>query len=294
MSYSGFYVRLKIDIFGSNYLDFMSTINCLFVGDIVGKPGLNFVETWLPGLISKYKADLVIANGENVSDGKGITKKEGDILFGLGVHVITGGNHTWDKFQSQDYIKTDERVLRPLNYPRGAHGNGYYIVGTAKGNVAVINLQGRAYMQPIDCPFRLAEWVLSKIGKDVKGVIVDFHAEATAEKIALAWFLDGTVSAIVGTHTHVQTADNRILPKGTGYITDVGMTGPYESVIGMKIQPAVNRFLYQTPQKYETAEKDVHLSGVFIKIDSQTGKCEKIDRILFPEFISENIPETEG
>jgi len=265
----------------------MSTLNSLFVGDIIGKPGLSFTEQWLPGLIQKYKAEVVIANGENVAEGKGITKKEGEILFNLGVHVITGGNHTWDKFQSQEYLKTEEKVLRPMNYPKGAHGNGYYILDTLKGKVAVLNLQGRSFMQAIDCPFRSAEWVLSKIKKDVQAVIVDFHAEATAEKIALGWFLDGNVSAVIGTHTHVQTADEKILPKGTAYISDVGMTGPYESVIGMKIQAAINRFLYQTPQKYETAERDVHLSAVFMKIDMETGKATYIERITFPEFIKQ-------
>lgn len=261
----------------------MSSINILFVGDIIGKPGLNHVQTWLPGLIQKYKADLIIANGENASDGKGCTEKEGKILFGLGVHIITGGNHTWDKHQSQDYLKNEPRCLRPLNYPKGTYGNGYYISETKKGKVAVINLQGRSFMATIDCPFRTAEWILTKIN-DTKVILIDFHAEATAEKIALASFLDGKVSAIVGTHTHVQTADERIFPNGTGFITDVGMTGPYDSVIGMKTQAAINRFIYQTPQKYETAQDDIHLCGMFFKIDTETGKTIELERILFPDF----------
>jgi len=266
----------------------MSLINILFIGDLIGKPGITITETWLPGLIQKYKADFVVVNGENASDGKGITDKEGKILFDLGVHVITGGNHTWDKHQSQEYIKTEPRAIRPFNYPKGAHGNGYYIADTKKGKIAVLNLQGRTFMSPIDCPFRASDYALQKIKNETKVVLVDMHAEASAEKIALALYLDGRISAFVGTHTHVQTADERILPKGTGYITDAGMTGPFESVIGMKSIAAINRFLYQTPQKYETAENDVHINGVFFKVDSETGNTVEIERILFPDFNKNN------
>lgn len=267
----------------------MSTINILFVGDIVGKPGITLVQTWLPGLIQKYKADFVIANGENVSDGKGCTDKEGKLLFDLGINVITGGNHTWDKHQSQEYLRNEARSIRPLNYPKGTYGNGYHIGETKKGKVAVLNLQGRTFMASIDCPFRTAEWVIPKIKQEAKIIIVDFHAEATAEKIAMINFLDGKVSAVIGTHTHIQTSDERIFPNGTAYITDAGMTGPYESVIGMKTQAAINRFLYQTPQKYETAENDTHLCAVFLKVDADTGKTVEIERILFPDFIKQNV-----
>jgi hypothetical protein len=263
----------------------MSNQNILFIGDIVGKPGMDLVQTWLPGLIQKYKADVVIANGENASDGKGCTAKEGKILFDLGVHVITGGNHTWDKHQSQDYLKIEPRALRPLNYPKGTYGNGYCIVESKKGKVAVLNMQGRTFMQSIDCPFRTAEWVVPRLKAETNVIIMDFHAEASAEKIAMAYFLDGKVSAVIGTHTHVQTSDERIFPNGTGYITDVGMTGPYESVIGMKTTAAINRFIYQTPQKYETAENDVHICGFFLRVDPETGKTLELERILFPEFI---------
>lgn len=260
------------------------TTNILFIGDIVGDPGLDIVRMWLPSLQKKYRTDLIIANGENAADGKGCTEREAKILFELGVNVITGGNHTWDKHQSQDYLKKDSRALRPLNYPKGTFGNGYYIAETTKGKVAVINLQGRSYMSPIDCPFRAAEWVIAKIKNETKMIFIDFHAEATAEKLALGQFLDGKVSAIVGTHTHVQTADERILKGGTGYITDVGMTGPYDSVIGMKTDAAINRFLYQTPQKYQTATDNVHLTGVFLKVDSETGKTISIERLFIPDF----------
>ncbi|MHB8336949.1 MAG: TIGR00282 family metallophosphoesterase [Ignavibacteriaceae bacterium] len=263
----------------------MIPLNVLFVGDIIGKPGLNIVQTWLPGLIQKYKADFVIANGENAADGKGCTEKEGSILFNLGVNVITGGNHTWDKHQSQDYLRAEPRALRPLNYPKGTYGNGYIITETKKGKVAVLNLQGRTFMASIDCPFRIAEWALAKLKNETNMIFIDFHAEATAEKIAMGIFLDGKITALVGTHTHIQTADERILPNGTGYISDVGMTGPYESVIGMKSQAAINRFIFQTPQKYETAENDVHLSAMYFKIDTETGKTIEIERITFPEFV---------
>ena len=275
-----------MDIFNFHNGTIMALLNLLFVGDIVGKPGMNVVQTWLPGLIQKYKADFVIANGENATDGKGCTVKEGKVLFELGVHVITGGNHTWDRHQSQDYLKVEPRSLRPMNYPKGTYGNGYFIGESKKGKVGVLNLQGRTFMADIDCPFRTADWIIPKIKNETNIIFIDFHAEATAEKIALVNYLDGKVSVLVGTHTHVQTADERIFPGGTGYITDVGMTGPYESVIGIKTQAAINRFVYATPQKYETAENDVHLCGMFFKIDTETGKTVEIERILFPDFIT--------
>lgn len=262
-------------------------LNILFVGDIVGKPGLDMVQTWLPGLQKKYNADITIANGENAADGKGCTEKEGKIILNLGVKVITGGNHTWDKHQSQDYLKVEKRSLRPLNYPKGTYGNGYYIADTTKGKVGVISLQGRTFMASIDCPFRAADWVVNRIRQETKVIFIDFHAEATAEKLALANYLDGRISALIGTHTHIQTADERIFPKGTAYLTDSGMTGPYDSVIGMKTDAAVNRFLYQTPQKYMPATESNHLCGAFIKVDTETGKAVKIERILLPEFDKE-------
>jgi metallophosphoesterase (TIGR00282 family) len=273
------------NIFKNYFMVIMNQINILFIGDIIGKPGMDMVQTWLPGLIQKYKPDLVIANGENASDGKGCTNKEGEILFNLGVHVITGGNHTWDKHQSQDYLRIEPRAIRPLNYPKGTYGNGYYIAETKKGKVAVLNLQGRTFMATIDDPFRTSDWIIPKLKDETNIIIIDFHAEATAEKLALVNYLDGKVSFLVGTHTHIQTNDERILPMGTGYITDVGMTGPYDSVIGMKTIAAINRFLYQTPQKYETAQNDVHICGMFFKVDKDTGKTVELEKILFPEFV---------
>ena len=259
-------------------------LNILFIGDIVGKPGMDMVSTWLPSLEKKYRADLIIINAENASDGKGCTEKEGKVLFNLGAHVLTGGNHTWDKHQSQEYLKNEKRALRPLNYPKGTYGNGYSIIDTKKGKAAVINLQGRTFMSTIDCPFRTAEWIVKKLQQELKIIIIDFHAEASAEKLALANFIDGQASLFIGTHTHIQTADERILPKGMGYITDSGMTGPYDSVIGMKTEAAINRFLYQTPQKYQTATNNMHLCGVFAKVDIDTGNTTEIERILIPEF----------
>lgn len=266
----------------------MASLNLLFIGDVVGKPGMDIVQTWLPSLMQKYKSDVVIVNAENSSDGKGCTEKEGKILFDLGVDVLTGGNHTWDKRQSQDYLKNEPRALRPLNYPKGTYGNGFYIHESKKGKIGVLNLQGRTFMPAIDCPFRGADWALNRISGEAKMIFVDFHAEATAEKIAMANHLDGRISALVGTHTHVQTADERIMPKGTGYITDVGMTGPYDSVIGMKTQAALNRFLYQTPQKYETAKDDSHLCGMYFKLDTDSGKTLEIERIVFPDFVKKS------
>jgi metallophosphoesterase (TIGR00282 family) len=260
------------------------TVNILFIGDIVGKPGLEMVQTWLPSLEKKYAADIIIANGENAADGKGFTEKEGKILFDLNIKVVTGGNHTWDKHQSQEYLKVERRSLRPLNYPKGTYGNGYYIADTLKGKVAVLNLQGRSFMQPIDCPFRTADWAVNKLRQETKVIFIDFHAEATAEKLALGNYLDGKISLLAGTHTHIQTADERIFPKGTGYITDVGMTGPYDSIIGMKTDAAINRFLFQTPQKYITATGSPHLCGLFAKVDNETGATVEIERIVFPEF----------
>lgn len=275
----------------SNQKNDIMTINLLFVGDIIGDPGINITRMYLPNLQKKYQVDVTIANGENLSDGKGCTEKEAKALFELGVNVITGGNHTWDKHQSQDYLKKEPRVIRPLNYPKGTFGNGYHIFQHEKGKVAVLNLQGRSYMSPIDCPFRTCDWVLPKIKQETNVIFVDFHAEATAEKIALVNYIDGKVSALIGTHTHVQTSDERIFPNGTGYLTDCGMTGPYDSVIGMKTEAAINRFLYQTPQKYQTATDNVHMSSVFLKIDVDTGKTIEIERIFVPDFDKKTILE---
>ncbi len=260
-------------------------VHILFVGDIVGKPGLDITETLLKSYLEKYKIDVCIANGENLSDGKGILDQDASKLFSLGVHVITGGNHIWDKWQTRKLLGRESRILRPLNYPKENQGFGYTILelpGLPK--VGVLNLQGRTFLPPIDCPFKAAEWALHRIREQTGIIVVDFHAEATAEKLAMAWYLDGKVSAVIGTHTHTPTADLRIFPEGTAYITDAGMTGPYDSVLGMKKEIAIRRFIHQTPYKYEIASHDIRLCGIYLEVNGETGKTMKTEQIIFPAF----------
>jgi len=260
------------------------TLSVLFIGDIVGNPGMNAIRTFLPSFIAKYSADCVIINGENIVNGKGLTEKEANELFSLGAHVITTGNHVWENWQSRPLLASNPLVLRPINYPPGNPGRGSAIASVRDGlKVGVLQLQGRTYMSAIDCPFRAADAALAKLQAQCKMIIVDFHADATAEKIAMGWHLDGKVSAVLGTHTHVQTADARILPNGTAYITDVGMTGPYDSVLGMQKEIALKRFILQTAHKYETATDDVRLCGANVVLDEQTGKALSIEPFMFPE-----------
>lgn len=263
----------------------MSSINILFIGDIVGNAGLDAVRLFLPSLKQQRDIAFVIANGENAMEGKSISEKQYLELRELGVHIVTSGNHIWEKWHIKKLMAAEAELLRPANYPRDNAGHGYAIVPIgAAGSVGVLNLQGRTFMSPIDCPFRTAEWAVDRIREQTPIVIVDFHAEATAEKIAMGWFLEGRVSAVVGTHTHVQTADAKVLPGGTAYITDVGMTGPYDSVLGMRKDIALRRFIKQTPHKFEMATDDVHLSGVIVTIDAPTGKAVGIEPITLPEF----------
>ena len=255
----------------------------LFIADIVGKPGLDMTALYLPGLINKHDVDLVIANGENACKGKGMTESLAAQYHSIGIDVITSGNHIWDNYQVFNVFKNDPLLLRPLNYPRGLPGNGYAYFTIRSGiKVGILNLQGRTFMQPIDCPFQTARYIVEKMREEVRVIVLDFHAEATAEKQAMRWFLDGKVSAIIGTHTHVQTADERILPGGTAYITDAGMTGPHDSVIGMKKEISIRRFMMQTPQKYEIASDDVRLQGVVVEIEPTEGKAVGIERISLP------------
>jgi len=261
------------------------SLNILFIGDIVGKPGIEITETLLKNYVQKYKIDFCIANGENLVDGKGIDEPSAKRIFDLGVHVITGGNHLWDNWHAKKLLSSNENVLRPLNYPQENAGNGYVIFDLGeKGKVGVLNLQGRIYMQPIDCPFKKADWAIEKIKERTNIIFIDMHAEATAEKMALAWYLDGRVTALVGTHTHIPTHDARILPKGTAYISDVGMTGPYDSVIGMKKDIAIKRLIHQTPYKYETASHDIRICGVYLLADVETGRALKFESFVYPEF----------
>ncbi len=259
-------------------------INVLFIGDVVGEPGLKALNDYLPNLIQKYEPHLVVVNGENAADGKSITEKESVQIFVLGADVITSGNHVWDNWKSRPLLANNPKVLRPFNYPPGNVGRGYVFHALEDGTeVAVLNLQGRTFMQTIDCPFRAAEAALKVIQERTKIIIVDFHAETTAEKVAMGWHLDGRVSAVLGTHTHIQTADTRILPEGTAYITDIGMTGPYNSVVGLKKDIALKRFLLQTPFKYEMADGDNRICGAFVIINSETGKAVKIESFMHPQ-----------
>jgi hypothetical protein len=260
-------------------------LNIFFVGDINGKPGMALVSSLLKQYLQKYEIDFCVVNGENATEGKGIEESDAKILFELGVNVITTGNHLWDRWSAKTLIAKERNILRPMNYPKDNPGSGYVIYELKeKGRVAVLNLQGRTFMQSIDDPFRTADWALSKIINDTKVVLIDFHAEATAEKMALAWHLDGRCSAFLGTHTHIPTSDARILTKGTAYITDVGMSGPYDSVIGMKKEVAIRRFVNQTPYKFELAENDVRMCAVYVQVDAETGKAVKIEQVIFPSF----------
>lgn len=255
----------------------------IFIADIVGQPGLTVLSSFLPRTIRKYRPDLVIANGENGDNGRGITEELVRAYTGLGVNVITTGNHVWDKAQIRRKLKGIPHLLRPLNYPPGSGGHGSVITETNSGiKIAVVNLQGRTFLPPIDCPFRTMDRFLNNLSDSVQVIFVDFHAETTAEKIALGYYLDGRVSAVVGTHTHVQTADEKILPNGTGYLTDAGMTGPFHSVIGMDTQASIRRFLTQTPQKFIVAEDNLRINGAYLEIDSGTSKCLHIERLDLP------------
>lgn len=254
----------------------------IVIGDIVGRPGRNTLQNFL----EKYKEnyDFIIVNGENAAGGFGITSKIADEFLSWGVDVISGGNHSWDKKEFYEYLDNSERALRPHNYPEGAAGKGYTILKDRNGNkIALICLQGRAFMANIECPFKWADKLIEKISKETKNIIVDFHAEATAEKIALGKYLDGRVSTVYGTHTHVQTADERILNAGTGYITDVGMTGSQNGVIGTVAEIVIQKLLTSLPQKFEIAEGDEWLNGIELELDEDTGKCRKIKRIQWSE-----------
>ncbi|MBI5676244.1 MAG: TIGR00282 family metallophosphoesterase [Nitrospirae bacterium] len=252
----------------------------LFIGDIVGEPGRKALRNGLPPLIDKLKIDFVIANAENAAGGFGITRPICEEIFSVGVNILTSGNHIWDKKEAIQYIMEEKRLLRPANYPDEAPGYGSIIAETPAGEkIAVLNLAGRVFMNQLDCPFKSAKAILPKIKEETRVVIVDFHAEATSEKAAIGWFLDGEVSAVIGTHTHVQTADEKILPEGTAFITDVGMTGPINSVIGVKKEMIISKFLTQVPVRFETAKGSSMLSCVVLEIDSETGRAASIERL---------------
>jgi hypothetical protein len=253
-------------------------MNILFIGDIFGSPGRRIVADHLQDIVEANGIDLTIANAENAAGGFGLTPAIAEELFGLGLDVLTSGNHVWDKREVYDYLRRQPRLLRPANYPQ-APGQGA-IVWRARNGVdcAVINLQGRTYMPPTDCPFRKADQILGALDPAIKVRFVDFHAEATSEKIAMGWYLDGRVSAVIGTHTHVPTADTRILPGGAAYQTDCGMTGPYHSVIGVQTDIVVERFLTGLPVRMEAARQNAELHAVMVDVEEATGKARGIRR----------------
>ncbi len=253
----------------------------LFIGDIVGEVAVDLLEKFLPGFLKQESIDFCIANGENASGGRGIAESLAKRLFSSGVDVLTGGDHSFDRNFDFAYMRQEKRLLRPLNYPRGNPGQGMGIYTANSGlKLAVLNLRGQAYFQnPIECPFRNADWAIPKLLEETSVIFVDFHAEATAEKRAMGWHLDGRVTAMLGTHTHIQTADEQILPQGTAYITDVGFTGPQQSVIGMDIQQALNRAILQTPHKFILADRDYRLNGVILELTPETGKVDRIQRV---------------
>ncbi len=252
----------------------------LFIGDIVGKVGRQAVSACLPGLVEKHAVNLVIANGENIAAGFGLTESLVQDLFKMGIHVITTGNHVWDKKEFVAYISKENRVIRPANFAPGTPGYGSIVYTLPDGlKVGVMNLSGRIFMSPVDCPFRTAEDEIRRLQNDTKIIIIDLHAEATSEKIAFGYFVDGKATAVIGTHTHVQTADEKILENGTAYITDVGMTGPSHSVIGIDVEQIIRRFLTGMPDRFQAAQGRALLSAVVIGIDSTSGMAKSIERI---------------
>ncbi len=258
-------------------------MNILFIGDINGRAGRNLVREHLDRLVDRHAVDYAVANVENAADGFGITPALAEELAGYGLHVMTSGNHIWDKAEILPYIQDHPALLRPHNFPEGAPGTGVHLGATAAGvPVAVINLMGRVFMNALDCPFRTADRVLREISGRCRVVLVDIHAEATSEKVAMGWHLDGRVSAVIGTHTHVQTSDERVLPGGTAVITDVGMSGARDSVIGIEKELALRRFLQQMPVRFACARKNPRLCAVVVDVDETTGRARGIQRLDLP------------
>ncbi len=252
----------------------------LFLGDIVGRPGREIVGDSLWNFRAKEGIDVVIANGENAAGGSGLTPRISEGLLNDGIDVLTSGDHIWKKKEIYDVLDATDRIIRPANYPEGVPGKGSTVVEIeGAGRIGVINLVGRVFMDAVDCPFRGVRRELERIRREVPIIVVDMHAEATSEKVAMGWFLDGEVSAVVGTHTHVQTADEKVLPRGTAYVTDCGMTGPYDSVIGRKKELILTRFLTHLPTRFEMATKGVEMHGVIIDVDDKTGKARAIKRV---------------
>jgi 2',3'-cyclic-nucleotide 2'-phosphodiesterase len=255
-------------------------LRILMIGDVVGRPGRECVRDMLPRIKENYSIDFTIANGENLAGGIGFNEKTANEMFTYGVDVLTMGNHVWDKKEALSFLAREKRIVRPLNYPAGAPGFGSALFNCGGQQIAVVNISGRVFMQSLDCPFRKVQDEVDKLRRTTPVIVVDFHAEATSEKIAMGKFLDGRVSAVLGTHTHVQTADERILPEGTAYITDVGMTGPYESILGVEPDIVIKHFITQLPVRFEVAKSPLSLfNGVFIDIDSESGLSTSVSRL---------------
>ncbi|HET7521899.1 MAG TPA: TIGR00282 family metallophosphoesterase [Bacillales bacterium] len=252
----------------------------LFIGDVVGRPGRRILKDYLSQLKTKYQPALTIVNGENAAGGKGITEKIYKRFLDWGAQVITMGNHTWDNREIFEFIDDADRLVRPANYPEGTPGRGVTFFKMNRIEAAVINLQGRTFLPPLDDPFRTADELVNRVKERTSVIFVDFHAETTSEKQALAWYLDGRVSAVIGTHTHVQTADNRVLPKGTAFMSDAGMTGPYDGILGMDRTAVLNKFLTHMPVKFEVPDGPAQLNGAVVDVDEGTGKARSIERIL--------------
>jgi metallophosphoesterase (TIGR00282 family) len=255
-------------------------VRILFVGDIFGKPGRDIAQKAVPALIETRGIDLVIANVENSAAGFGVTGDIAETILKYGVDVMTSGNHIWDKKEVLEYIPRQPRLLRPANFPAGVPGRGSWVGQTRTGEpIAVINIMGRVFMQPLDDPFAVVLREIEAVRGKARVILVDFHAEATSEKVAMGWHLDGRVTAIFGTHTHVQTADERLMPKGTAYLTDVGMTGPHESIIGVTVEAALGRFVNGMPARFEAATGPGRLNAIIITADPSTGKATAIERL---------------
>ncbi|MFJ7638516.1 TIGR00282 family metallophosphoesterase [Peribacillus sp. NPDC046944] len=256
----------------------------LFIGDVVGAPGRGMVKEYLPRLKEKYQPHITVINGENAAGGRGITEKIYRSFLEWGAQAVTMGNHTWDNRDIFSFIDEAEYLVRPANFPMGAPGEGLKYIALDQQEVAIINLQARTFMPALDCPFRKAEELVLEAQKRTPIIFVDFHGEATSEKQAMGWYLDGKVTAVVGTHTHVQTADNRVLPQGTAYVSDVGMTGPYDGILGMDREAVIHKFLTSLPVRFEVPKAGRSLlSAVLIDIDEKSGKAVNIERILINE-----------
>jgi len=269
----------------------MSVFTILFVSDLCGKAGRQAAAHMIKPLREKYNVDYVICNVENAAGGFGVTPEMSRKAFSYGIDMQTSGNHIWDRYDIVHHLKTNPKLLRPANYPNGVPGFGYYLDEIDDVKIATINLMGRTYMKDIDCPFITADRIISHVSQETNLIFIDMHAEATSEKQAMLYYLDGDVSAIVGTHTHIQTADEYVTPNGTAYITDVGMTGPYDSIIGMEKEPSLQRFITGMPKRFTTATDDVRLSGVIIQIDRENGKAISIERIMYNFDIDTFKPE---